>query len=96
MPEDLKGKGRAIDLDVLDDIVDPGPYATTSKRPYLAGLNEAQLEAVTWSQNGGLQILAGPGSGTAETQPVFFAISVVLAGLTLHISYCLLQARLGY
>lgn len=61
---DAKGKGRAIDVDALDDDI-ADSYATTSSsdRPYLAGLNAAQREAVTWSRNGGLQILAGPGSG---------------------------------
>lgn len=31
--------------------------------PWLVDLNNAQKEAVTWKSTGGLQILAGPGSG---------------------------------
>lgn len=50
-----KGKGRARDAD-------DGPATA----PWLANLNDAQREAVTWSAKGGLQILAGPGSGTYE------------------------------
>lgn len=60
---DIKGKGRAIDVDELDDEVLDSYATTSSERSYLAGLNEAQREAVTWTSVGGLQILAGPGSG---------------------------------
>ena len=40
--------------------------------PYLASLNCAQKEAVTWSSRGGLQILAGPGSGAC-----FFTLALL-------------------
>lgn len=63
MKMDVKGKGRAIDVDELDDAVLDSYATTSSGRSYLTGLNEAQKEAVTWSSVGGLQILAGPGSG---------------------------------
>lgn len=56
-----KGKGRAVDLDDLDDDIQAS--SSSSSKSYLASLNAAQTEAVTWSHKGGLQILAGPGSG---------------------------------
>lgn len=37
--------------------------ADSARWPYLENLNSAQREAVTWKSKGGLQILAGPGSG---------------------------------
>lgn len=68
---DLKGKGRAVEVDdAPDDIADS--HATTSEQPYLVGLNKAQREAVTWSRKGGLQILAGPGSGESTVHQATF------------------------
>ena len=51
-----KGKQRAVDVDV------------DGNDPWLANLNAAQREAVTWTAEGGLQILAGPGSGALMIQ----------------------------
>lgn len=61
-----KGKGRAIDLDDVEheDKVAPGSsFHAGLGKSYLDNLNAAQREAVKWNQQGGLQILAGPGSG---------------------------------
>lgn len=50
-------KGKRVQLDgFLED----------GGKAYLRDLNEAQREAVTYSSVGGLQILAGPGSGAHE------------------------------
>ena len=52
-----KGKGKQVALD--------GFLREDGSKPWLANLNEAQKEGVTWQSTGGLQILAGPGSGGA-------------------------------
>ena len=50
-----KGKGKQVVLD--------GFLREDGSKPWLANLNDAQKEGVTWQSTGGLQILAGPGSG---------------------------------
>lgn len=70
-----KGKGRAIDID--DQEAEVSVHPSGYGKGYLEGLNEAQREAVTWNQQGGLQILAGPGSGEYST-PLCRHTSVVV------------------
>jgi hypothetical protein len=102
-----KGKGRAIDLDAVDDDLAPSASTRPStsngsmKKAYLDNLNNAQLEAVTWSAKGGLQILAGPGSGasvslcyaqmcgylTTFPPPIAFTITGKTRVLTSRVAY---------
>ena len=56
-----KGKGKQVVLD--------GFLQEDGSKPWLANLNEAQKEGVTWQSTGGLQILAGPGSGKDSSGP---------------------------
>lgn len=56
-----KGKGKQVQLD---------GFLKDGGKAYLRDLNEAQREAVTFSSVGGLQILAGPGSGMLQTAHV--------------------------
>lgn len=51
-----KGKGKQVALD---------GFLVNGGKAYLQDLNEAQRESVTWKSTGGLQILAGPGSGSS-------------------------------
>jgi hypothetical protein len=50
-----KGKGKQRASDNSD---------SADQHIWLERLNDAQREAVTWKSSGGLQILAGPGSGS--------------------------------
>lgn len=57
-----KGKQRASS----DEEDAATSSASAQSQAWLSKLNAAQREAVTWSKHGGLQILAGPGSGESH------------------------------